>query len=345
MALIFNGRCLTRPISGVERHARMLLRSFLRSGIDMRVLVPADAPEDAVLLSGLNVERVGRLRGHAWEQFTLARAVGRDDLLFSPANTGPLGVRRQAIVVHDLAFLHHPEWFDPRFTKWYGFLVPRLVRRAKVVITVSESIRKELMATYALPPERVVVIPPHVDPAQFSAAEPVQAPPGFFLLVGHDDPRKDARAALDLLFRARPGAHAVVVGRERRPFIAVDRSPDGRITWLPNVTDAQLTWLYDHAQALLYPSLYEGFGMPVLEAAQRGCPVVARPLPVLLEQFGPAVHACPFTGSDDLSGVLDRISARGTGPDSRSPETQQVLDHFTERRTDAALNAVIAGLT
>jgi glycosyltransferase involved in cell wall biosynthesis len=247
--------------------------------------------------------------------------------------------------VHDLAFLFHPEWFDPRFTKWYGHLMPRLVRRAKVVVTVSEAVRTELLATYALAPERVVVVPPHVDTPQFSASEPVEVPPGFFLLVGHDDPRKDARAALDLLFRARPEAHAVVVGRERRPFIATGRPLDARITWLPNATDAQLTWLYDHARALLYPSLYEGFGMPVLEAVQRGCPVVARPLPVLLQQFGPAVHACPFTGTNDLSGVLDRISARGTSPTSRSPETQQVLDHFTERRTDAALNAVLAGLT
>ncbi len=345
MALVINGRCFTRPIGGVERHARMLIRLIARTYPDARVVVPADAPEDLDLPHGLAVERTGRMHGHTWEQLSLPRAMGPNDVLLSPANTGPLRVRRQAVVVHDLAFLHHPECFDARFAKWYGFLVPRLVRRAAVVITVSPTMRDELVATFALPKDTVVVVSPYVDPSQFARSSPVQVPAGFFLVVGHDDPRKDVRHALDLLFQVLPDAHAVVVGRTRRPFRGQGPIPDPRTTWLPDASDAQLTWLYDHARALLYPSRYEGFGLPVLEALQRGCPVVTRPLPVLKDHFGDTIHMCSFTGTTDLSALLNGLPSRRSIPVAPYPGAQRVLSTFSEGHTDHALLNALTLLT
>ncbi len=338
MAIVFNGRCLTRPVGGVERYARMLLDLLADGPRPVRVVLPADAPEDRGIPASLTVERRGRMHGHAWEQLVLPRCVGPDDILLSPANTGPLRVRRQLVVVHDLAFLHHPELFDPRFARWYGFLLPRLVRRCSGVITVSGTMRTELKATFGLGADRVAVVPPFADPRPFRRAEPVPVPEGFVLLVGADDPRKEVGAALALLKEARPTAHAVVVGRQRRPFKRTDAPVDDRVTWLPDASDAQLAWLYDHAFALLHPSRYEGFGLPILEALQRGCPVVARPIPVVRELFGDAVHACAFAGSGDLAGALDRIP-----PDRpvHDPRMAAIVERFTRERTREALLAIM----
>jgi glycosyltransferase involved in cell wall biosynthesis len=318
----------------------MMLQLLAPRYPDLRVVVPADAQADLGLPAGITVVRRGRMRGHAWEQLTLPRELGANDVLFSPANTGPLRVERQALVVHDLAFHHHPEWFDPRFARWYAFVMPRLVRRVRAVVTVSEAVRTDLIRTYTLPAEKVHVVPPFADASQFPAPVPTHAPERFFLFVGHDDPRKDVRRGLDLLFQADPEARAVVVGRQRRSFARVAPPDDHRVTWLTDATDGQLAWLYDHAQALLFPSRYEGSGLPVLEALQRGCPVVARPLPVYHEQFGTQVIACGFTGSADLSAVLPRIRPRVVFPSV--PDT--ATDRFTPTRSASALITALSSL-
>jgi len=337
MALVFNGRCLARPIGGVERYARQLLPLLARLEPAMRVVVPRQAPPSGLDVD-LLVEPFGRLRGHAWEQFDLPRALGPGDALLSPANTAPLRAGRQAVVVHDLAFLHHPEWFRPAFARWYRWLMPRLMLRATTVITVSEAMRDEILQAYAPDPAKVFVVPPHAQAPPVGDGTPCDVPGPFVLLVGHDDPRKGVLPAIDLLHAAEPGLHAVVVGRERRPFRRVARPADPRVTWLGPVDDLQLHWLYRHARALIHPSHYEGFGLTVLEALQRGCPVVARPLPVIRDAFGAEVHACTFTGSDDLSDVLARIPVRRT---EALAAPSPAASAFTGQRTTDALRSAL----
>lgn len=334
MALVINGRCLLRPVGGVERYTRMLLEAAGRSSPDVRVVVPAKGGAPQGLPSGSNVERRGRMSGHAWEQVILPQALEAGDLLLSPANTGPLRVRRQLLVVHDLAFLHHPEWFDLRFARWYGFLMPRLVRRCAGVITVSGTMREELMRTFALKADRVHVVPPFA--MDLPRPVPVGVDPGFHLFIGADDPRKEVHRGLDLLLQADPRATAVVVGRQRRSFSRTPAFEHPQVTLLPDVTDAQLAWLYDHARCLVHPSVYEGFGLPVLEALHRGCPVVARPLPVLEELFGDAVHACAFRDPADLADVFRRIPPRNE-PHAPHP----VADTFHRDRAVRALHRAI----
>ncbi len=341
MSLVFNGRCLDRPIGGVERYARMLFRILVRIHPDIRVVVPAKTSADLGLPHGTEVQHHGNMRGHAWEQLLLPRTLRKSDFLLNPANAAPLSVRQQAVVVHDLAFLHHPEWFDTRFAKWYNFLIPRVVQRAALVVTVSETIRQELIATFELPAAKVIVVPPYIDPKQFEHSASVDVPDRFFLFVGGDDPRKSTALAMTQLFTSDPLARAVVVGRQRKPFSRERLPTDARITWLPNATDAQLTWLYDHAQALIHPSVYEGFGLPVLEALQRNCPVIARPIPVLLEQFDGCFLACAFTGSSDLSAVLPLLPSREPVPLAHGVHVQRVLAAFSEQHTETALRGVI----
>lgn len=290
MALVINGRFLARPTTGVERYGRLLLRVIATEWPDSRVIVPKGAPE--VLEDfGLEIVRHGNTTGHVWEQVELPRALETGEVLLSPANTGPLRAQHHVPVVHDLAFLHHPEWFNARFATWYKLLIPRMVRRADRVITVSGSVRDELMRYYGLPEERLSIVPPYVLPALLAPPEPHELKRPYYLLVASLDPRKGIDRALNWFTGLRdPAFDLVIVGRTHRAFPPVPIPADPNIHVLSDVDDARLSALYRNAIALIQPSYYEGFGLPVLEAITLGCPVITGHLKVFTEQFGDAIH-------------------------------------------------------
>lgn len=288
MALLINGRYLTRPVTGVERYSDMMLEVIAREWPNSRVAVPGrwSGPLE---IHGLEVVRVGGVPGHAWEQLQLPSALGKGELLFSPANSGPLRVRRQVVAVHDLAVIHHPEWFDRRFAAWYRFLLPRLTRRVAGVITVSGNSERDLVHTYGLRTDHVHVVPPFSAATRTAGTDPGIGSP-YFLMVASQNPRKGHDRALDW-FRSleHPAFKFVLVGRSGAAFKAMDAiSLDGSIV-LNDVDDERLRALYCGAIALIQPSRHEGFGLPILEAMAHGCPVIASDLPVFREEFGDAV--------------------------------------------------------
>lgn len=290
MALVVNGRFLSRPVTGVERFGRLLLSIIAQEWPSARVAVPARIARE-VKVDGLDVLPVGRSRGHLWEQLELPRVLGRSDVLLSPANTGPLRARRHVPVVHDLAFLYHPEWFAPRFAQWYRMLIPRLVRRAERVITVSGVMRADLQRTFGLPDERLHVVPPYVPEHLLNADAHGGMDRPYVLFVGSLDPRKGIDDALAWYTSLKaPPMDLVLVGRSHRAFASSARPALPGVHWASDVDDARLAALYRGALALLHPSRYEGFGLPVLEALALGCPVIANDLPVLREQFGDLLY-------------------------------------------------------
>jgi glycosyltransferase involved in cell wall biosynthesis len=289
MSLLINGRFLTRSATGVERYGRMLLSIIANEWPQSRVLVPG-SHQDPLDACGLEVVRLGRTRGHIWEQVELPRAVAPNDVLLSPANTGPLRVARHVPVVHDLAFLHHPEWFEPRFATWYKMLVPRMVRRSERVITVSGRIGEELMRFYGVGQEQLQVVPPFVPAALTMADDPsFSSERPYYLMVGSLDPRKGFDRAFNWYTSLQqPTFDLVIVGRAHRAFAKIALPEHSGIHRLDHVDDQRLASLYRNAIALVQSSYYEGFGLPVLEAMTLGCPVIAGELPVFREQFGDA---------------------------------------------------------
>ena len=302
MALVINGRFLARPITGVERYGRLLLRVIAHEWPDSRVIVPKGAPEE-VDANGLEVVRSGNTSGHVWEQVELPRALSSGDTLLSPANTGPLRAQRHVPVVHDLAFLHHPEWFNTRFATWYKLLIPRMIRRAERVITVSGTVRGELMRYYAADGERTHVVPPFVLPSLLHGQSTATMQRPYYLVVASLDPRKGIDRALNWYTGLRePGFDLIIVGREHRAFAPVAIPEHPGIHVMQDVDDARLGDLYRGAIALIQPSFYEGFGLPVLEAAACGCPVIASDIPSLREVLDGAGFL--VTPDNDFEGSL-----------------------------------------
>ena len=230
--------------------------------------------------------------GQAWEQLALPLAARGSELLLSPANMAPLAGRGNVVVIHDLAPFREPDWFGRAYGAWHRALIPRIARRARLVIAPSDFVRGELVELFGLDPERVRAIAPGVDAAlaEPPAPEPVLRRLGlerpYVLALGTDSPRKN----LGLLDRIAPaladaGLGVAIAGSGRSYLPA---SAPGSARRLGYVPDADLPALYAGAAAFAMPSLYEGFGLPCVEAMAAGTPVVAADRAALPEACGGA---------------------------------------------------------
>ncbi len=206
------------------------------------------------------------LRDAVWYPLGLPRAARRADVLHCPTFRAPLRSRVPLVVtVLDLAVLRHPEHFN-RWNGTYSRLaVPRVVRAARRLIAISEFTKRELVELLGVDPSSVAVIgvPPRAGLAPGGAA----ADGDYVLAVGTVEPRKNLERAADAA--ARVGAELRVVGARGWGRVAADG-----VCWLGEVGDDELGRQLRGARALVYPSLYEGFGIPILEAMSVGTPVV-----------------------------------------------------------------------
>jgi glycosyltransferase involved in cell wall biosynthesis len=232
------------------------------------------------------------MAGHAWEQAMLPVVAGGAQLLLSPANLAPLADRRNVLIVHDTAPFQDPAWYGRAYGTWHRTLVPRLVHRARLVIVPSEHVRAELAELFDLPPERLQAIAPGVDSAFHEPPDPapllrrlgLMRP--YVLAVGTEGPRKN----LALLDRIAPalaeaGLDTAIAG-STRPYLP--RSEGAGARRLGYIPDAELPALYAGAAAFAMPSLYEGFGLPCVEAMAAGTPVVASDRAAVPEACGGA---------------------------------------------------------
>lgn len=213
-------------------------------------------------------QRVWNLpRDAVWYPLLLGRT--RDvDVLHCTTYRGPVRSRVPFVVtVHDLAVLRHPRAFN-RWSRTYGpIVIPRVLGAARKVIAVSAFTRRELVELLRVPSEKIAVIPNGVDEA-FRAEGPA-ADGEYVLTVGTLEPRKNLVRTAEAARRL--GVELRVVGA--RGWGGIEASGNG-VRWLGRVPDEELAALYRGARVVAYPSLYEGFGIPVLEAMACGAPVV-----------------------------------------------------------------------
>jgi len=206
------------------------------------------------------------VRDAVWYPLGLPRAARGADVLHAPTFRAPLRSSVPLVVtVLDLAVLRHPELFNHWNATYSRLAVPRVVRAARRLIAISEFTKAELVELLGVDPLRVEVI--GVPPPEGLSPEGARADGEYVLAVGTLEPRKNLARAAEAAARA--GAELRVVGA--RGWGDVEANG---VRWLGEVDDAELARLLRGARALVYPSLYEGFGIPILEAMSVGTPVV-----------------------------------------------------------------------
>jgi glycosyltransferase involved in cell wall biosynthesis len=275
-----NGRFLSQDLTGVQRYARELLE---RLGPELRLVQPRT--------------RLSPIRGHLWEQLVLPRLC-RGGLLWSPGNTGPLAQANQVVTIHDASTLDHPEWFSGKFARWYQFLLPKLARRVRKIITVSEFSKRELVRLCSIPEEKVVVISngigarfrPASEEAKAALRQRLGLARPYCLYLGTLEPRKNVSALLKAWKRlALRDCELVLAGAASHHFREsgfAELPPATRL--LGRVDDGDLPTLLSDARCFVFPALYEGFGFPPLEAMACGTPVLSSHATSLPEVGGPA---------------------------------------------------------
>lgn len=317
-SLALNGRFLTQGLTGVQRFASELTCAMdLLAANDRwpatRVLMPhgrADAP-----FGHMEATSVGRISGHGWEQFELPWHA-RGQFLLSLGNTAPLlAGERQAVVIHDAGVFDTPESYSPQFRTWYQMLHRTLARSGATLITVSEFSRRRIAACLGIDPARLSVMPEGGEHILREPADPgVLSRHGltagrYALTVGSRAAHKNLDALGDAAaMLAARGLTLAAVGAANpavfRP--AAGATGPGAIA-LGRVSDAELRMLYENALCLIFPSRYEGFGLPPLEAMVCGCPVVTTRTGAVPEVCGDAALYFDPAEPRSLTDALQRL--------------------------------------
>lgn len=305
MRVVIDGRRLQdRPLTGAGRWLANLL-PFLAAEVDVMVLTDARRPPAPTALPQTALRPAPRLPEVVWLQWHAARWLRSEEGLFHGAfEAVPFACRQPTVVtLFDLAFEHHPEDFSEAKRRLFCLQARWAAHHARTVITISEDVRRSIVDTYHVDPSRVVVAPPSVDPIFSTAAATTAVIREPYVVAVGGARRRGLEVAVAAWQELRAAGHdidLVVVGRD-------DPGSAPGLVHLGRVDDQAWAGVLAGARALCYPTRYEGYGMPALEAAACGVPVVCGRVGPLPEVLGEAAEWCDPTDHHSVGAALARV--------------------------------------
>jgi len=340
-------------LGGSETYARQLVRALSRIGtLEYSVLVPAHAKDAADGLPAIEVSDppIGR-RGPS-RILTMALSARRTrgvtdkvaefDVVHYALTVPIPGTKAPTVVtLHDIQHRDMPEFFGPARRSFRRVAYDRAAREASIVVVTSEFVRSRALELLGLEPDRVRVIPHAIDHTLFRPGEEEREP--FVLYPARPWPHKNHTRlfeAFAALRTTRPKLRLVLTGGglER-----LDPLPEG-VERLDVVSPAELASLYRRAACLVYPSLYEGFGLPPLEAMASGCPVAASNVGAIPEVCGDAAALFDPTDVDAIAtGILETDERRDELVERGLARAARFTWEETARKHEAAYRAALNG--
>jgi glycosyltransferase involved in cell wall biosynthesis len=333
--IYFNARFLTQSVSGVQRYAIELLRALDKAistkdinadGFQITLLAPKDIKLD-LELKNIQLNHVGILSGHLWEQLELP-FFSRNGLLVSLCNTGPIIKRSQILTIHDMAEFSIPNNFSFLFRTSYQALHLILSRSVKKIISVSNFSKNQIIKYCKSSSGDIIVIHEsgnHIDSINedntIIERHKLSEKP-FVLAVSSVNPNKNFKSIIQAAEYIKDiDFNIVIAGKKSSIFTTSENVFLEKAIYVGFVSDAELKSLYKNASCFVFPSFYEGFGLPPLEAMCCACPVIVSNSAALPEICGDSVLYCdpdnPESIADNIKCILEseflnkELSAKG----------------------------------
>lgn len=352
--LLINGRFADRPITGVERYGHEIVRAIDQlaaeghpstQGWAIEFVRPTSGAE-AYPLQAIAERRLGPLSGHAWEQFALPNAMTRDAVLINLCNFSPLVSARAITCVHDAHVWLTPENFSRPFRYFYKVMLPLVIGRSAKWTTITRYSAEQLARFGAARRAPDAIAGNGAEHVARMKDDPIQMdvtalPEAFVLALGSRSVNKNFALVERIAPRlAELGLSVVVAGGGNASVFGSGGSIEGAgsVVALGRVSDGDLALLYGRARAFLFPSYFEGFGVPPIEAMALGCPVVASNTSALPEVLEDAAILCDPDADDDWVEAVRRLSldpvaredfkARGLARAARHSWRRSALDYL-----------------
>lgn len=287
MKIFINGRFLTQKITGTQRNSFELTKHLLPLIKDAVVLVPNDEINTNYEIKSWPLLRTGKLKGVLWEQLDLPLFLKKQkekSLLLNLTNTAPLLYSNQIVSVMDMTTFIEPAWFNKKFAYYYQWLIPKIVKRSRAVFTISENSKRDIIKFTGIDESKIKVLYCGISEifldGSASRSDIIERlglqRHSYLMAVSSLDPRKNFRKLIESFFETDIKVPLVIVGSGGKAFrdAGFPQYDTSRVLFTGYISDEDLKQLYNSSLCFVYPSLYEGFGIPPLEAMACGCATV-----------------------------------------------------------------------
>lgn len=317
MIIYINARFLTQSVTGPQRYAIELISSLdqiLNHENNFKfILLSPKGIKRVLQLNNIEIREVGRLKGHLWEQIELPY-YSRKGILLSLCNTGPIFKRNQLLTIHDALVYRVPNAYSFIYRSWYKILQTILGKTSRRIITDSNCSKQDLINYFKIKNEKIEVIYlgwQHMD--KISLDNSIVArwnikPRDFILAVSSMNPNKNFISICKAINKLQnKDINIVIAGGSNHIFDQCNIPVSENIKLLGYVSDNELKALYENAACFIYPSFFEGFGLPPLEALACNCPIIISNTGSLPEIFGPSAYYVDPNNIEDIAKGISEI--------------------------------------
>lgn len=313
--VVINGRFLGMRTTGVQRFAYETIVELdkIAKPEQFEIAIPTNI-DTKVSFKNIKIVHVGKLKNRLWEHISFPLyAMRKKSVPLSFCNVAPL-LKPGVASILDMKVLAHPEFFSKKFVLWYKLLFWNIVKRSKKILTISEFSKSEILKYYKISEDRIVVVP-----CGWQQLDRIDADPGalekfsvskgeYFFSMSSLDPNKNFKWVAEVAKKNPTQEFVIAGGMNAKVFSKkFDFSTPKNLRFLGYVSDGEAKTLMRSCKAFLFPSFYEGFGIPPLEAMSTGCPIIVSDIPVMHEIFGESVrYVDPKDSNVDLDELLKR---------------------------------------